>query len=211
MLQYKSTLKILSICLVLQILQFYHPSFINYQTFVPAYILHLKTLPLFLVGLIVHMFSHGGWAHLRSNMFVGIPCMMLMERTIGNKRMLDSYVLCGVVAALTQMLMPFSGDTLIGASGAIFGLLGMCCVLLGRTATQNGLLYALLALRIVPQLANLNMGPFGGGIAYAAHIGGLMAGVLIGLTYVKGSLQRLQPQPLKQPIPTKEPVGRLLD
>jgi len=182
---YKTTLKILATCVALQVLQGLCPAIIALQVFSPAAILRLQTIPIFLIGLLLHMFSHAGWAHLCGNMFRGLPCMLYLEARIGSKRLLDSYVLCGVMAACVQALMPFGGDGLIGASGAIFGLFGLCCGLWGRGATQALIAAIMLALALIPQMQYLNLGMLATGVAFGAHIGGMVTGLLIAIFLLK--------------------------
>lgn len=182
---YKTTLKILGLCLALQVAQNYYPNLQPFQDFTPSFIENLKTIPLFLIGLIVHMFSHGSWGHLLGNMFLGIPCMMYLENKIGSKKLLNAYVICGVVSALVQAVLPFSGSGLIGSSGAIFGLFALCCAL-GKNSIPNRVCrLSLLALALIPQMVALNLGPLLRGVAYGAHIGGMVAGLVIAICLKK--------------------------
>lgn len=183
--QYKNTTRIITLCLVLQIVQNYFPGLENYQACIPSFLKHIPTIPLFLIGLMVHMFSHANWPHLLGNMSIGIPCFMYLENLVGSDTMLESFVLCGIGSALTFMCMPFAGEGLIGASGAIFGCLAMCCAL-----TKHSVLgFTVLGLFMIPQLMALNLGPFAGNVAYAGHVGGMVTGLLLAILHLKASRQ----------------------
>jgi uncharacterized protein len=172
---------IILICLLLQVLQTYCPEIAVFQCFVPMLAGSLKMLPFFFEGLLVHMFSHAGWGHLLGNMSIGIPCMIYLEHKLGGRQLLQAYLILGVVAALVQAVMPFSGLAIIGSSGAIFGLFGLSCVLLGRGRGMAPLALSMLALGLIPQLMALNLGPLGNSVAHGAHIGGLVGGMCLGM------------------------------
>jgi membrane associated rhomboid family serine protease len=186
---YKSTLKIIALCLGLQIIQSYWPGFLHYQCFIAAAATSIHTLPVFFIGLIVHMFSHGNWPHLIGNMLFGIPCMIFVEKKYGSKVMLEAFVLTGVVGALVQSVMPIGGEELVGASGSISGLLALSCMSFGVTRLERVFGFVVLGLFMVPNLMSLAMGPFSGsGVAHAAHIGGMVCGMMI------ASYRHLPPQ-----------------
>lgn len=126
-----------------------------------------------LLTLVTHMFSHGGWGHLLGNMTVGIPAMACVEHKLGSLRMVRLYLVSGAVGALMHSLIVPVG--LIGASGAIFGCVAASCLLLGKGRASTALGMALLALILIPQIAQMSSID---GIAHAAHIGGALAGIL---------------------------------
>lgn len=79
------------------------------------------------------MFIHGGFAHIAGNMFVFFFMGVAFEQRIGSKKFLVIYLISGVCGALVQSLIDFgSFTTLIGASGAIFGILGAFAYLYPR-------------------------------------------------------------------------------
>jgi uncharacterized protein len=180
---YKMTTRILILCVALQVLQMLMPGIEQGQVFVPSLLFSLSTLPQFITGLILHMFSHAGWGHLAGNMFLGIPCMLYLEPKIGSRSLLANFMLLGAVAALAQSLMPFGGSGMIGSSGAVFGLYGMVCGMFPNR--KYGILMMLLAL--LPQLAALNLGPLGGSVANGAHLGGLVLGLMLAKSPLKAS------------------------
>ncbi|HYF31021.1 MAG TPA: rhomboid family intramembrane serine protease [Chitinophagaceae bacterium] len=145
--------------------------------------------------LIISMFMHGGWAHLGGNMLYLWVFGDNIENRLGHMRYLFFYLLTGVIASLTHVFSTkvLGHDMLIpslGASGAISGILGAYILLYPTRRVHVFFVFtiisvpALLALGIwiVFQIIN-GMGALGGseagGVAYAAHIGGFFAGLLL--------------------------------
>ena len=135
------------------------------------------------------MFMHGGFMHLFGNMlFLWIFGDNLEDR-IGHIRYGIFYIICGLAAALGQVIL--NTDSIIpmlGASGAISGVLGGYIVLFPhrrvRALIFNFLTevpaYVAVGLWIVYQLVlGFMTDPGTGGVAYAAHIGGFLAGVVL--------------------------------
>ncbi|HZF15533.1 MAG TPA: rhomboid family intramembrane serine protease [Steroidobacteraceae bacterium] len=146
------------------------------------------------LSILTSMFLHGGWMHLIGNMLFLWIFGDNIEEAMGRVRYLLFYVLCGVVAAFSQALPnPQSEVPMIGASGAISGVLGAYLMLFPHVrvltliplglATQLVRLPAIWVLLLwfgLQLLSNVFGGE--GGIAFSAHIGGFVAGVvLIGL------------------------------
>jgi membrane associated rhomboid family serine protease len=147
--------------------------------------------------LITSMFLHGGFAHLAGNMLYLLIFGDNVEDRMGRLGFTAFYLLCGVVAALAQVLATLvtGGDMLtpmIGASGAISGVLAGYLRLFPRKRirvialrfffTNVSATFAI-GIWFVFQLIN-GLGVFGGGsqaggVAYAAHIGGFVAGLLL--------------------------------
>lgn len=177
---HKMTAKILVTCLILQCIQSIYPPFVDYQALTYEMLRHLPTLPLALCTVLVHMFSHAGWGHLLGNFSIGLPFLMYAEGRVGGKKLLELYVISGLVAVALQYCMPLPSEGCIGSSGAIFGVLGASCLLYGegKEAVSKALGMALLALWLVPQFMALQMSFLGSNIANAAHIGGALAGML---------------------------------
>ncbi len=142
------------------------------------------------------MFLHGGWMHLIGNMLFLWVFGNNIEAAMGHVKYALFYVLCGIAAFLAQALPdPASQIPMIGASGAISGVLGAYLLLYPRARVllivpifviiQTVRLPAMVVLVVwfVMQLASsvMNAGQQGG-IAFGAHIGGFIAGmVLVGL------------------------------
>ncbi len=140
---------------------------------------------------VTSMFLHGGWMHLIGNMLYLWIFGNNIEDAMGHGRFILFYLLCGTVAALAQVLQdPASATPMIGASGAISGVLGaylllyprarvLVLVFLGFFVTTLRL-PALLVLGFWFVLQFLNAaaaGEAGGGVAWWAHIGGFVAGL----------------------------------
>ncbi len=139
------------------------------------------------------MFMHGGLLHLGSNMLFLWIFGDNIEDSMGHGRFLVFYLACGVAAALTQGVLSMeSAVPMIGASGAVSGVLG-AYVLLHPRATIRVLIFlgifitmahvpAMLALGVwfLGQLLNAAMTPPGEpGVAFWAHIGGFVAGMVL--------------------------------
>ena len=146
------------------------------------------------ITLITSMFMHGGFAHIAGNMLYLWIFGDNIENAIGHKRYLIFYLLCGIIASLSHVFVTkFIGqDPLVpslGASGAISGVLGAYILLFPRRRvtmffirfiTHVSAFWAI-GIWIVFQLIS-GLGMLGGastGVAYAAHIGGFIAGMVL--------------------------------
>ena len=144
--------------------------------------------------LITSMFLHGGWMHLIGNMLYLWIFGNNIEDVMGHAKYVAFYFICGVLAALSHALTdPSSSIPMVGASGAISGVLGAYVLLfprarvlvimpgLGATRVAAGFV---LGMWFVMQLLSggMSVGSEGGGVAFFAHVGGFLAGMaLIGL------------------------------
>lgn len=141
------------------------------------------------------MFIHGGWLHIGFNMLFLWIFGNNVEDAMGRLRFLVFYFVCGVIAAIAQTASaPGSTVPEIGASGAIAGVLGAYIVLFPRARVLALLpllfffpivyvpAWLMIGLWFLLQLASgtLSLGaPASGGVAYFAHIGGFLAGVVL--------------------------------
>jgi len=145
-----------------------------------------------LVALFTSLFLHASFAHLAGNMLFLWIYGDNVEYRLGRLRYLGAYLLCGVVATLSHALFaPRSPLPLVGASGAISGVLGFYFVWFPRNRVHILLFFPFLTRISVPARALLalyviaeNLLPFlfsrgGGGIAHGAHIGGFAAGAAL--------------------------------
>jgi len=150
-------------------------------------------------ALFTSQFLHSGWMHIISNMLYLWIFGDNVEDRLGHVRFLLFYLGAGAAAAVLQTLFdPFSSIPMVGASGAIAGVMGTYFVLYpySRVLTAVfliiffdiveipavfflGLWFLLQLLSGVGSLATSSAG--GGGIAFWAHIGGFVTGVMIGL------------------------------
>jgi membrane associated rhomboid family serine protease len=165
---------------------------------IPAVLLGRETLPpdLAVVApsftVLTSMFMHGGFMHLLGNMLYLWISGDNVEDSMDRVRFVAFYLLCGVAAVFAQALPePDSTIPMIGASGAISGVLGAYLLLFPHArvlvAIPLGFVLqtvrlpagAVLALWFVLQLASNLFASGQGGVAFRAHIGGFVAGMLL--------------------------------
>jgi membrane associated rhomboid family serine protease len=142
------------------------------------------------------MFMHGGIAHIFGNMMFLLIFGDNIENRTGHFRYLIFYLLCGFIAAMAHIYttIAFNGDPLIptlGASGAISGVMGGYILLFPRRRVRVIVFYFLtevpaiialglwFAFQVVNGVGALGSGSQAGGVAYAAHIGGFIAGLFL--------------------------------
>jgi membrane associated rhomboid family serine protease len=143
------------------------------------------------VTLVTYQFLHAGWWHLISNMLFLWVFADNVEDAYGHPAFAMLYLLCGIAAGLAHvLLMPFSDAPLIGASGAVSGILGAYVVLFPRARVWI-LLFMRLPLRIgalwvlggwfLLQVFSywMDRGNNQVSVAWGAHIGGFLAGLAI--------------------------------
>jgi len=169
--------------------------------------------------LLTSMFMHGGWMHLIGNMWFLWVFGNNIEDSMGHVRFLFFYLLVGVIAAAAHMFSdPSSAVPVVGASGAISGVMGAYMVLYPRVRVQT-LIILVIFFRIfsIPawvmlgywffiQLAwgAMTIGAQGSGVAFWAHIGGFVAGLLLIKPFERRSLvdakragRRLSPEEVR--------------
>ncbi len=140
------------------------------------------------------LFLHGDWLHLLFNMLYLLIFGNNVEDRFGHLRFLIFYLLSGFVATSVFVVPNISSaSTLVGASGAIAGILGAYLVLFPRAWVTSLVLVfipirlpalVVLGLWFVVQLEALRLGPMaGGGVAYLAHVAGFVFGVICTLAY----------------------------
>ena len=149
-------------------------------------------------GVLASLFLHGGWYHLIGNMLFLWIFGNNIEDRLGRLPYLVFYIAGGVAAALAQVwIEPSSDIPLVGASGAIAATLGAYLVLYprARILTLVFLLFfyqlievpavIILAfwflLQLVDGVASLGAETAQGGVAFFAHIGGFVAGAIVGV------------------------------
>ncbi|MGA2363293.1 MAG: rhomboid family intramembrane serine protease [Candidatus Aminicenantales bacterium] len=163
---------------------------------IPYEITHFRSLdqalrvPPFL-SLLTSLFVHGSLFHLLGNMLYLWIFGNNIEDVLGSFRFVLFYLACGLAAGLTQVAAtPASQVPMIGASGAIAGVLGAYLVLFpgARVLTLVFVFIVrvpaaiVLGLWFVAQLLNVGMG---GGVAWFAHVGGFLTGIGIVLVAVR--------------------------
>ncbi len=148
------------------------------------------------------MFMHGGWMHLGGNMLYLWIFGNNVEDSMGHLKFIIFYLLCGIAAVFAQVI-PNPGSTIpmVGASGAISGVLGAYLLLyphakvlvlvpfgvFSRTMRISAL-YVLAMWFGIQLFSSFGSGSEQGGVAFGAHIGGFIAGMLLIPYFRKSSL-----------------------
>ncbi|MDD9858999.1 MAG: rhomboid family intramembrane serine protease [Nitrospira sp.] len=145
-------------------------------------------------SLITSMFLHGGWMHLIGNMLYLWIFGNNIEDIMGHGRFIVFYAMCGIVAASAHAATdPQSVIPMIGASGAISGILGAYLLLYPHAKVLvliplgfvSQMVYVpavlVLGLWFVMQVlyGGFSIGSEGGGVAFFAHVGGFLAGMAL--------------------------------
>jgi len=166
-------------------------------------------VPVYLT-LIISMFMHAGWAHILGNMLFLFIFGDNVEDRLGKFRYLLFYLFCGVAAGLAQvMLADVTHRGLLvpslGASGAISGVLGAYLLLFPRKRVRVLMLWSIIS---VPAVVAVGLwflfqvlnglgylgGGSGGGVAYAAHVGGFVVGLATVRLWAVGRRQAPPPR-----------------
>jgi membrane associated rhomboid family serine protease len=161
--------------------------------------------------LLTSMFLHGGWLHLGFNMLYLWVFGDNIEDAFGSAGYLLFYLACGIVATLAQVaISPSSTIPSVGASGAIAGVLGAYLVLFPSAQVRTVLILgffilipripalfligAWFLLQLVSGVGQLGIQEETGGVAFWAHVGGFVAGLLLALLF------RPRPKPLPHDV-----------
>jgi membrane associated rhomboid family serine protease len=144
------------------------------------------------------MFMHGGWFHIASNMWFLAVFGDNVEDSMGPVRFAVFYLLCGLAAVAAQVVSnPSSPVPMVGASGAIGGVMGGYAMLYPRVPVHMLIIFGFYITRVVVP-AYLMLGYWlviqflgavpalrseGGGVAFWAHIGGFVAGALLVIVF----------------------------
>jgi membrane associated rhomboid family serine protease len=154
------------------------------------------------------MFLHGGWMHIIGNMLFLWIFGNNVEDSVGHFKFIVFYLLCGVAAAAAQVaISPGSTVPMIGASGAISGVLGAYVLLLPRARVLvlfpiwifwrvfyvPAVLFIVFwfGMQLLSGLAVLRV-DVTGGVAFWAHVGGFIAGILLVPLLKKRSVRLFQ-------------------
>ena len=182
---------------------------------IPAVLFGHERLPesIALVGppatLITSMFLHGGWMHLIGNMLYLWIFGNNIEDAMGHARFIVFYMLCGIAAAFAQALPdPQSTIPMIGASGAISGVLGAYLLLFPHARVLVAIPFGFylhtvrlkagwvlgfwFVLQLISSMATTAEGE--GGVAFGAHIGGFIAGMALLPLFKKRGVRYFHPE-----------------
>ena len=176
-------------------------AFIYQYAMIPAHITatfegaHGLAGPPTLETILTSMFLHGGILHLAGNMLYLFIFGAAVEEALGHLRYLIFYLLCGIASALAMVaFLPHSTLPVIGASGAIAGVLGAYFVLYPRAKITTILPILILIYFVdIPAIVYLlvwfvaqlyagvsERADVAGGVAWWAHVGGFLVGMLLG-------------------------------
>jgi membrane associated rhomboid family serine protease len=174
-------------------------SFINQWSFVPARFA-ANPGPEF-ITVFSSMFMHAGWLHILGNMLYLFIFGDNVEDRLGHIKYLIFYLLCGIAATFAQYMFSLGSSVPnLGASGAIAGVLGAYIimfpgervrVLMGQAIVRLPALVVIgfwIVLQFISSLSTFTASSQtggGGGVAYMAHIGGFVAGIV--LTFLFGA------------------------
>ncbi|MBC7933829.1 MAG: rhomboid family intramembrane serine protease [Rhizobacter sp.] len=138
--------------------------------------------------IVSHMFTHGGIGHILFNMFALWSFGSMLERVWGPKKFLIFYLACGLAAGVAQLFL--SDAPAVGASGAIMGLLAAFAYLFPNTQliifpfpVPVKAKWAVMVIAAIDLFGGVY--PTGSNIAHFAHLGGLVMGLILVLTWNK--------------------------
>jgi membrane associated rhomboid family serine protease len=170
--------------------------FVTRYSFDPAAFAANPASPAVWLTIFTSMFLHAGWVHIGGNMLYFAIFANNIEDRIGPWRFLGFYLACGVVAALAQAVgSGFTDVPMLGASGAIAGTLGAYLLLFPRTKVLTAIwVFVIVELARIPAwilivvwfllqlgsgLATVGPAAASSGVAYLAHVGGFLTGMVL--------------------------------
>ena len=153
--------------------------------------------------LVTAMFLHGGFLHLFLNMWALYQLGMIFEAMFGSLRFLLTYFAAGIVASVVSSIFIPAGVPGVGASGAIFGILGALIIAIKRSPLWRGREWTRALTRQLSLWAGINIliGFSVPGIDNAAHIGGFVTGLILGLFP-----HRVAPPPPREMVIDAKPI-----
>ena len=150
------------------------------------------------------MFMHAGWVHLGGNMLYLWIFGDNVEDRFGHIKFIIFYLLCGLVATLAQLAFSLGSNVPnLGASGAIAGVLGAYILLFpqGRVRVLQGqqviqvpaliVIGLWIVLQLFSSIGSIASTAQTGGVAYMAHVGGFIAGIVLTFLFRGNSTPRL--------------------
>ncbi len=173
---------------------------------------NLYVIPAF-ISIFSSMFMHGGIMHLLGNMLYMWIFADNIEDALGPKKFIIFYMLSGIGAAMSQVLMDVNSQVpMVGASGAIGGILGaylinhpnakvLVLIPFGffSQIIRIKALYVLFFWFVLQFINSSITSSQGGGVAYAAHIGGFLSGIILILFFNKYSIKYKKNKKIKGP------------
>ena len=205
---------VIGLCVVIFLMQLGSQSYRTGELFysyglIPSVLMGRNQLPMDLYAvppyltIFTSMFMHGGFMHLIGNMLYMWIFADNIEDNLGPKKFVTFYLLCGIGAAMTQVFMDVNSQIpMVGASGAIGGVLGAYLI-----NHPNAKVLVLIPFGFFSQLIKiralyvlgfwfiLQFISSGGGVAYAAHIGGFVSGMILILFFNKKRKNKVKKGP----------------
>lgn len=174
--------------------------------------------------LLTSMFLHGGWLHLIGNMLFLWVFGDNIEDVMGHVRYLAFYLLTGIAAGLIQVLTNTDSTVpLIGASGAISGLLAAYIVCFPHGRVMTAIIFGFfittimvpawlmigywIVLQVIQGTLSLGIDADTGGVAWFAHIGGFAAGLLLVFPFRQADRVEFQRAARERPDPQRRRIG----
>ena len=179
---------IIAACLISAILQLIIPGYTGFFT-LSGYSFfdqhHYWTI-------LTHMFLHGGFSHLFFNIFALFFIGPELERRIGGRNFLIVYLVSGMFAGFGYILLSSYWVGVIGASGAIYGILA-CLAILAPYMTIYIIPFPIpiKIIYLIPLFVIINLLMIQPGVAHVAHLSGLLVGILFGIILKRGGPDRI--------------------
>ncbi|WP_285673176.1 rhomboid family intramembrane serine protease [Paralimibaculum aggregatum] len=150
---------------------------------------------------VTHAFLHGGWLHLAMNGAAFLGLGHLISQSVGIRALLWIFLGTAAGGALAYGLLADFRGPMVGASGVVFGFLGVVTAWQERYLRRRGLDRSPIWGRILGLIAINALLDFGMGgmLAWQAHLGGFVAGWIIA--------QRIRPRPPRAPWTTRQPLS----
>ncbi len=168
---------LLAICVVIFFIKLLIPNLVDtYLALTPVYLLQRPWT------LITYMFVHADFNHLFWNMIVLFFFGMALEQRVGEKKFLLIYLLSGIVAVIGQMIFASPFTTNMGASGALYGVMGCLAIIAPEIRVLIFFVIPLSIRAAVVLYALMEFLTLGAAdnIAHMAHIAGLLVGLAFG-------------------------------
>lgn len=161
--------------------------------------------------ILTSMFMHGSWMHLIGNMWFMWVFGNNIEDSMGHARFIVFYIACGILASAAHIMTdPGSAVPTVGASGAISGVMGAYIILYPKVRVWTLILYRVfplpawvlllywLSIQVFSGVANA--GGEGGGVAFWAHVGGFVTGVVLIKLFERPQLVRAKNRHVQLPV-----------
>lgn len=161
-------------------------------TFVPTRYQHFADLtPTAITAIFTHQFMHADRTHLFMNLAALLAFGSGIEKNFGDLRTLFIYVLSGIAAVFTHSLFyPDSTVPMLGASGAISGMLGFIIFMMSGRRSKGMIAVIVVWLLFNFLVGSMGMPGSGNTIAWEAHMGGFIMGILLAVTHRRYVLRR---------------------